>query len=251
MSTAAAMDTLTAAFCDDDPVFRSLLRSAAETALKNAGLLPDCLEASSAAELAQTPLLSRIDLIFLDIDMPGMDGIRFGEQLRAQGCQADIVYVSNMEDKVYEIFRVHPWSFIRKSRMAEELPGVIAEYADARKKRAEQLVLTRDDGQTVSLDPKKLVYVEASGKSQKLCFSSDSPVLVRSSLHELETLLAPHGFIRIHKGFLVNYRFIRKITSRSVLLDTDGDLPVGRDRLSAARERYLALMKWKGLNKTI
>lgn len=237
------MEPLKLAFCDDDPAFRALLRAAAEKALDG----PDCFEASSAAELSAALEHRGFDLIFLDIDMPGLDGIRFGEQLRVRGCRADIIYVSNMEDKVYEIFHVHPWSFIRKSRYAEELPGVLAEYLRARRVPDGTLLLPGDGGQTVSADPAELIYAEAVGKTQKLVFAGAEPALVRTSMHDLETRLSPHGFIRVHKGFLVNYRFIRKITSRSVLLDSGGDLPVGRDRLSAARERYLALMKWKGL----
>ena len=239
------MDSLRVAFCDDDPVFRSLLREKVEAALDAP---PVCFEASAAAELSAALDHRGFDLIFLDIDMPGLDGIRFGEQLRARGCQADIIYVSNMEDKVYEIFHVHPWSFLRKILLADELPAVIAEYLRSRRVPDDILVLPGGDGQTVSADPAELIYAEAVGKTQKLFFiGRDEPTLVRASMRDLEARLLPHGFLRIHKGFLVNYRFIRKITSRSVLLDTGGDLPVGRDRLAAARERYLSLMKWKGL----
>lgn len=243
------MNKLTVAFCDDDAAFRGLLRRAAEQAFADAGLSAVCFEAASAAEFLETAGHLCFDLIFLDIDMPGMDGIRFGEQLRSQSCRSEIIYVSNMDDKVYEIFPVHPWAFIRKSRYAEELPGVLAEYVRSRRKIAGTVLLTGVRGELLSVDPAGLVYAEAAGKTQKLIFSAAEPQLIRASMQELETTLLPHGFIRIHKGFLVNYRFIKKITSRSVLLDTGGDLPVGRDRLSAARERYLALMKWKGLNR--
>ena len=181
-----------------------------------------------------------------------MDGIRFGEELRARGLNADIIYVSNMEDKVYEIFRVHPWSFLRKSRFARELPALLDEYAAARRSRSNHLLLTGDSGGTVSLDPGELVYAEAVGKTQKLAFPEpDRTLIVRETMRELEEKLVPFGFIRVHKGFLVNYRFIRRITSRSVLLDTGEDIPVGRDRLAPARENYLALMKWKGLDRPV
>lgn len=243
------MSTLTVAFCDDDAAFRGLLRETAEQTLRSAGLTAVCFEASSAEEFFTAAGHLRFDLIFLDIDMPGTDGIRLGEQLRSQSCRSEIIYVSNMDDKVYEIFPVHPWAFVRKSRYAEELPGILTEYARTQKKASDAMLLNGLSGETLSIDPADLVYAEAAGKTQKLIFAAAQPILIRASMQELEELLLPHGFIRVHKGFLVNYRYIRKITSRCVLLDTGSDLPVGRDRLAAARERYLALMKWKGLNR--
>ena len=246
------MDRLRIAFCDDDVSFRALLREAAESIFLSQDFESDSFEAGSAEELSAVLEHLAFDLIFLDIEMPGMDGIRFGEELRARGCQADIIYVSNMEDKVYEIFRVHPWSFLRKSRFAQELPALLDEYAAARRARSSRLLLTGDSGSTVSLDPIELIYAEAVGKAQRLVFAEpDKTIVVRETMRDLAEKFEPFGFIRVHKGFLVNYRFIRRITSRSVLLDTGEDIPVGRDRLDPARESYLALMKWKGLDRPV
>ena len=246
------MDTLAIALCDDDSAFRALLRPAVEQAFLRCGVLAVVTEADSARMLEHLIDHMSFDLMLLDIDMPGTDGIRFGELLRIRGVEADIIYISNMEDRVYDIFRVHPWSFIRKSRYAGELDAVVDEYVRSRRARSGTILIQGEDGGTLSVSPQSLIYVEGAGKLQKLFLSDRAqPLNVRSSLRELETALTPHGFIRIHKGFLVNYRFIRKITSRSVILDSGTDLPIGRDRLSAAREQYLTLMRWKGLSRTL
>jgi len=242
---------LSLAFCDDDETFRALMRRTALEEFRRGEMPVSGTEVSSAAELLALLEHRSFDLIFLDIDMPGMDGIRLGEELRARGCAADIIYVSNMEDKVYEIFRVHPWSFVRKSRLAEELPGVISEYIESLRHRGRGLIVTDADDRTHRFLPEEIIYIEAAGKTQKLfTVRQPEPILVRASMQTLDGLCYGLGFIRIHKGFLVNYRFIRKITSRSVILDSGESLPVGRDRLNAARERYLSLMKWKGLSRT-
>lgn len=241
---------LNLAFCDDDAAFRGVLCRAAREEFRRGNVPVDVTEVSSAAELLSQLEHRSFDLIFLDIDMPGMDGIRLGEELRSRGCAADIIYISNMEDKVYEIFRVHPWSFLRKSRFAEELPSVIAEYVESLRHRGRGLIVTDADGRTRSFSPEDIVYIEAAGKTQKFyTVRQPEPVLVRWSMQQLDEITYTLGFIRIHKGFLVNYRCIKKITSRGVLLDDGSSLPVGRDRLNAARERYLDLMKWKGLDR--
>jgi len=241
--------TLRIALCDDDAPFRRSLRELLDTCMQTQegieGVLSEC---GSGRELLSRMGRQSFDLIFLDIDMPGTDGILLGKQLRSHGCQTDIIYVSNLDERVYEIFDVHPWSFVRKSRYRQELPGILREYIRQRQKRNASLMLQDGEGRLQTFYPEDITYVEAMGKQQKLrLFSRNEPVFVRSSLMELEQQMLPLGFIRIHKGFLVNFRSIRKITSRSVLLDTGENLPIGRDRLKAARETYLSLMKWKGL----
>lgn len=242
------MDHLTIALCDDDSLFRHSMVKTLEQCFASHGISIRTEESGSARELLALMTHRSVDLIFLDIDMPQTDGIALGQQLRTLGCTTDIVYVSNLDERVYEIFSVHPWSYIRKSRFSQELPGVIGEYVWSLRHRARQLVLQNTDGQVQAFGPEDILFVEAVGKIQKLVLAAcDRPFLVRSALHDLEEMLIPLGFIRVHKGFLVNYRCIRKITSRSVILDTGEELPIGRDRLKQARESYLSLMKWKGL----
>lgn len=242
------MERLKVAFCDDDDAFRASVLEKARRCFEESGLPADVAGFPSGTALAAAMEQTGFRLIFLDIDMPGTDGIRLGEALRQHGCAADIIYVSNLDDRVYEIFPVHPWSFIRKSRLDDELPAVVEEYARFIRQRTEQLVLQGADGTLRTFGPEDIVYVEAAGKTQKLVLAHGAaPFSMRCPLHELEGQLLPFGFIRIHKGFMVNYRYIRKITSRSALLDTGAELPVGRDRLKDARERYLSLMKWRGL----
>ena len=232
------------AVCDDDAVFLDIMTAGITAALDRPGVSLE-LKAYSAG----APLLAdgAFDLVFLDIDMPEMDGIRCAQRLRAAGSEADIVFVSQMEDRVFGIFEVHPWCFIRKSRFREEAPAVLHRWLDERRVHSEVLLFTGEHNVTRSVRPEDILYAESAGKTQKLFLSgSEQPFVIRGlSFHELEEQLETSGFIRIHKGFLANYRYICRITSRSILLDGDISLPVGRDRLTVIREKYLALMKSK------
>ena len=239
--------SLSVLLCDDDPPFRQSLRESLVSCFHALEAVIEVYECGGARELQEMMSRQSFDLIFLDIDMPHTDGIRLGQQLRDSGCRSDIIYVSNLDERVYEIFSVHPWSFIRKSRCEQELPSVIGEYVQHLRRRT-GLMLCSSEGRLLSLEPEEIVYIEAAGKLQKLIFPPGKKTAeIRSSMNALERMTGPFGFIRIHKGFLVNYHFIRRITSRTVILDSGLSLPIGRDRLKSARERYLSLMKWKGL----
>jgi len=243
------MERLNIVLCDDDDSFRAQMAQTVSQAFRAQGIDISLTGGRDPGVLLGSEALAKADLIFLDIDMPAMDGIAFGERLRAHGCEADIIYVSNMESKVYEIFRVHPWSFVRKSRFTEELDDVLSQYMTALRERRASTLLQGTDGAMRAFGPTDILYVESAGKEQQLHLQNGTVFSVRMSLHELEEQLLPMGFIRIHKGFLVNFRCIRKIASRTVTLDSGTELPVGRDRLAAARESYLSLMKWKGLSR--
>ncbi len=246
------MSRLKIALCDDDPSFRAVMETEVSQICRDLQTDAEIMPTGSAGELLTTLGHIRVQLIFLDIDMPDMDGVLLGRLLRQQGCTADIIYISNMEERVYEVFQAHPWSFIRKARFAQELPGVMDAYVQSLRQRTGRVVLQNTQGVHRSFGPEDILYVEAAGKTQKLFLTDEAdPFMVRTSLHDLEQQLIPMGFIRIHKGFAVNYRYIQKITSRSVLLDTGQSLPIGRDRLTSARETYLALMKWHGLEQEV
>lgn len=241
------MDVLTIAFCDDDVCIRTHIREQVCKLFNSHGFSVTAMEYSNAKALASAMAHITFELMFLDIDMPEIDGIEFGERLRSFGNHADIIYISNMEDRVYEVFRANPWSFVRKKHFDEEIADVITAYVRAIRRRTTRIMLQDIDGNVHDIRPDTVIYVESSGKLQKIYSNHDTlPFLIRCSLHELEETLSPLGFIRTHKGFLVNYRFIRKITSRGTVLENGQSLPVGRDRLQSTREQYLSLMKWKG-----
>ena len=242
------MENLKIVFCDDDPFFRENLKSETVRLFQGHGIEVDAAEAASAEELLAVMGSMNCQIAFLDIELPDMDGVRLGERLRLHGFEADIIYVTNMDDRVYDVFSIRPWCFIRKSRFAEELPDAVARYVKTQMERKKQLVLQSADGELRAFGERDIAYVEAAGKTQKLIpAQAGEPFIVRCSLQELEKQLIPFGFIRIHKGFAVNYRYIRKITSRAVVLDSGESLPIGRDRLKSARESYLSFMKWRGV----
>lgn len=68
------------------------------------------------------------DLLFLDIDMPKIDGITLAKNIRERGSRIDIIYISNKEELVFKTFDVQPFSFTRKSRFFEEIGGRVRSY---------------------------------------------------------------------------------------------------------------------------
>ena len=134
---------------------------------------------------------------------------------------------------------------IRKSRFLQDTAEIVNLYLKKRAARSRhpRLVLHSQNGmESVQLD--QLVYVEGVGKYQDLVVKdSIKPIQVRRSMQELENELTSYGFLRVHKGYLVNYRFVRRIDEADILLTTGQTLPIARRKLGEIKEQFLTLMQ--------
>lgn len=236
------------AICDDEAVALELLAPSVRGALR-------ARDVSAAIEIFTRPrdLLSRMkttsfDLLFLDIEMPGMTGLEVAQQLRREGNLVDIIYISNREDLVFDALRTNPRGFIRKTRLIQDVSGVIDTYLTYREERQQpRTLLVKDREQLIYIPIDKLQYIEGRGKDQlAYIVNREQPMELHRSMQELEEELQKYGFLRIHKGYLLNYRFIRRIGDNEVTLTSGGSLPVSRRKYQEIREAYMELMQSEG-----
>ena len=226
------------AICDDEKVALELLGSSLRGALRTRNVDASIETFSRPRELLLRMQTTSFDLLFLDIEMPGMTGLELAQRLRREGNLIDIIYISNREDLV----------FIRKNRLIQDVSGVIDTYM-AYKKANEQpkTLIVRERDQVMYLAIDKLQYIEGSGKTQMAhVLGKDAPMELHKSMQELEKELTPQGFLRIHKGYLLNYRFIRRIGDNEVSLTSGEMLPISRRKYQEIRDAYMELMQNDG-----
>jgi len=228
----------TIAVCDDEPkaveiIRRSLINTfhqyAEETDIR-------CY-ASSTAFIREIIHGTKYDLVFLDIDMPDINGIDIGVQMRRYQHNEPLIYVTNRSEMVYESFKAQPFRFIRKSEYAHEIPEVIAAYRQLASEKETRCIVIHATAREVSIHPEEVIYIEALRKSQFIHTVRDA-YETRSRFSELIAQFAPYGMIQIHKSYLVNYHFIKSIDPEGVLLDSGILLPVSRLRLDEVRKAY-------------
>ncbi len=239
------MEKLHIAVCDDDITARDMIASSLKGVFAQHGIEAE-LEVYGSADALGADLSSKVfDLLLLDIDMPGTDGITFAEHLRAEHNNIEIIYISNREDRVFDSLRSMPRGFIRKSRFLQDTAEIVNLYLKnrAEQRRHPKLVLHTQNGmESVQMD--QIIYIEGVGKYQDIVVKDNTaPIQVRRSMQELENELTPYGFLRVHKGYLVNYRFIRRIDEADLLLTTSQTLPIARRKLGEIKELFLTLMQ--------
>lgn len=241
------MEKLRLAICDDESVVLSVVSGAIASTFKKKGIQVEVMTFRRVKDLEERMKEVEFQLLFLDIDMPEMDGITFAKRVRASNSRTDIIFVSSREDKVFDALRTNPGGFIRKGRFLEDAPEVIETWLKNRPKEEAPKLVVQGARETVSYALDTILYIEGEGKIQNLhIVNQKDPVQLRRSMQELEEVLDPQGFLRIHKGYLVNYKYIRRLEDTEAVLTNGERIPLSRRRVQEIRNRYLELMRGGG-----
>ena len=237
------------AICDDEAAILGVVSGAIESTLRKYDIEASIEIFESPRSLDNRMKEVEFELIFLDIDMPEMDGITFAKRLRRTNSRVDIIFISNREERVFDALRVNPAGFIRKKRFLEDVSAVLDQWMQNRRKEESGVLLAGTPDGELSIPVDKILYIEGAGRNQFIHASdTKDPLKVSYSMASLEEQLSPHGFLRIHKGYLVNYRFIRHLKDTDVVLTDGEEIPMSRLRVQDVRSQYLALMQQDGGN---
>ena len=180
-----------------------------------------------------------VNIIFLDINMPDVNGFELAASLNQCDPDIIIIFVSANDTLVYNSFEYSPFRFLRKSHLKDELPKALA-AAVKRCMYAEASVVfcTTEGEEFVRLSD--ILYVESQRNYFLVRQVGGKVSKCRGTMSDAEELLKGHDFFRIHSGFLVNMENIASIKSRmSVKLINSEELPVSRRRSDCFKEAYI------------
>lgn len=227
-------------FCDDDAeasaiylpkikaAFKACLEHVDITAFRSPGRLLEHIRSGSSC-----------DLLFVDIDMPGMSGIDLCRRLQAQGHSIPVVFLSNMEERVYETFEFSTVFFLRKRRFDDELEKVVRRALRETARKRETVLLSAGT-QSYHLAVSDVKYLEIMDQTLSV-FTVNGVLSLRYKMENAKRLLLPYGFLRVHKSYLVNYNYIHSIQREELSLTDGTRIPVSRRRYQALREAFLRL----------
>jgi len=189
--------------CDDEPLVLQSLKRIIEKCIEKNGWLAEVLTFLSGADLLEK--MSEIDIIFLDIDMPDLDGIETGRQILNTNKNCKIIIESGRVDKFKESFKIRAFRFITK-------PFDILEIEEAL-----QAIWHLNIGvDIIDVYDNRIPYpVCHRDISYIISYGSFSEFMVRNkrfrkdiSLNELEKILDKNLFYRPNRQYLVNMLYI-------------------------------------------
>ena len=233
------------ALLDDDKTALLISKGAIESFFQEKNIAISLDAFSSPVNFLAMAKEENYRLVFLDIDMPELNGLEVGEQVKGINPQTDIIYLSQREDLVFDTLKLHPFGFIRKSKIIQDFANVLELFVNtALNTNSENKKITiSSKTETISADIDTIMYIEGNRNYQTFYLKDGSTFDARVLMGDLEIKLKEHGFIRVHKGYLVNFLFIRTIGVNEVTLTNNKILPMSSKRKDSIMEEYLAITR--------
>jgi DNA-binding LytR/AlgR family response regulator len=207
--------------------------------------------AGDATEALRVLRDTEVDAVFLDIRMPGLDGMELARVLRRFARPPAIVFVTAYDDGAVDAFDLGVTDYVRKPVRAERLGESLRRVAGERTKPAsakpeDELSIPVELAGTTRMLPRSSVrWVEAQGDYARL-HTADASHLVRVSLATLAERWADAGFVRIHRSYLVQLRLVAelRLTHSGYVVAVDGtELPVSRRHTRELKDKLIRAAK--------
>ena len=207
-------------------------------------LVAQCQSAAEAREIMNREL---VDAIFVDINMPDVNGMDFVRSLQAPPI---VVFTTAYSEYAVDGYKVDAADYLLKPfglddfrraalrvKKRYELENAVTAAATPAAAPADSDLFIKADHRVMRIDMQDIRYVEGMSEYLKLYLEGQRPVVVLMSMKKMEERLAAN-FLRIHRSYIVNMRKVMEVTKNRVVMDRDTYLPVG-DMYKDALAKYL------------
>ncbi|MDL2253455.1 LytTR family DNA-binding domain-containing protein [Ruminococcaceae bacterium OttesenSCG-928-I18] len=226
------------AICDDDYTFLKQFRARVEETLSQKGISVECSIFLTPSELLLAQI-DNFDIVFLNVDTGYWDGINVARDIRRAGSNTLIIFVSDHVGFAPSGYEVGAFRFLLKKDLDDTFTPAM-EAALRQLGISQERLRVRIGKEQTEIPVGSIVYAESNkrvvtfhlehyGKNDLSCYMK---------LSDLEEELEGKGFLRIHKSFLVNMRYIDNINNYTVTLKEGTELQASRQNYRQLREAY-------------
>ena len=215
-------------------------------------------ESASALETIELVRATTPELLFLDIRMPGMDGFDVVGALSSQEevPPPRVIFTTAYDQYAVRAFDINAVDYLLKPFSYERLKSAIQrarEQFRAKEESAAQLngsqrpahlytnrIIFKSRGRILFLPVSDIRWIGAEGNYVRLCTGTENHLL-RETMAHLEQRLDPRGFLRVHRSFIVNLKYVKEVRRQTngdsvVILDNGEQVAMGRSYRTALRE---------------
>ncbi len=179
-------------------------------------------------------------VLFLDVEMPELNGIELAKTLREQNEDiVKIVFVSSYPEYMKDSFDVHAYHYLQKPLSYETFQRVMGNIVKDFDRSAVTKLVVQENHSEELVALRDILYIQTLDAKKQLLsvVLSDRRLTVSGVLTEWENNLASHHFISPHRGFLVNLEHVHFIRDRFLILHNNDKIPLSRRHEKKIRDR--------------
>ena len=226
------------AVCDDSQEARSALTAIAEG---YKGKLCSCEEFSAGEALLQAVKDgAAFDGVFLDIDMPGMDGLKTARALKELCPETEIVFVTGYPQYAVDAFDCRAFHYLLKPLDREKALAVLGRLVRKYLER-NRYYMIKNRNEAVRIPIRELFYAECCGR-HVVFYTGNNRFETAGRLKDVFGELRQYGFLQVHQGYLVNPEHISHFEGYDIVLSDGRKVPISvrkRTEVLAAYASYL------------
>lgn len=234
--------------CDDDRKMQEILRYKVEQVCRKTGVEGRILCCSSGEQvlcMEQAP-----DLLFLDIQMPGKDGMDVARELRRRQWNTILIFVTALSEYVYDAFDVGAFHYLVKPFEDEKLSEVFQKALEEYEKRHKPMpaqerktILIRQGSVSSAVPVESIIYAEVFNRKVTL-HTVNGDMEYYGKLTELSQQLG-EDFFRTHRAYLVHLKYVMKYDATTIWLER-GTAPVSKKQFAGFVKQYMRYISRRG-----
>lgn len=203
---------------------------------------------SSGEELLASEVV--FDIIFLDIQMEGMDGLSTARQLRRK-TDALLIFITGIREAVFDAFDVSAFHYLLKPVDQEKFGEVFRRAVEVYQAGRQEPLVIRTGGRSLTLERKDILYLESRGRKAEIHRKADPAEIIEiyANMDVLEEQLG-EDFYRCHRGYLVNLAYIRDYDRESIGLRNGEIICLSRRKYDEFVKAYMHYLRrkrgWEG-----
>lgn len=231
------------AVCDDEYKIQFMMEEFLQTILDEYAIEAEVECYSSGEEFCRSFDKGKFDLIFLDIEYAGMNGVEIGKYIREEvgDENVQIAYVSGKTGYAMELFEYRPINFLVKPVEKKDIRRVVDKYLLLNHQRQEnfQYKVGKDVFQVALSD---ILYFSSRGRKVTLHKNNEEAEFY-GTLEQIYSSVKGKRFLYVHKSYIINYHFIKKMEYDQVTLCNGVSIPISQSRRTAIRKQFHKLKK--------
>lgn len=227
------------AYCDDEPVQAVYLRESLDAwAAKTGRAYTLSVFSSARAFLFEHRTQFPFDLLLLDIEMEGLDGMELSRRIRKIDAKIPVAFLTNRREYALEGYEVGALRYLVKPLSPEKLEGLLAAVTASGGPGQGALIFSQDREQ-VKVAVEDLCYLEAQGHYTVLHLRDGTVHSVKEGLNDMAQRPQLQDFARAHRSYLVNLRHVARVGKDQCVLGSGEALPVSRSCYAALCQAFI------------